>query len=53
MALAIRYPDIDAVNAALASDVRSQSREATAELLKTFTGKVHHHLFAANEYDPA
>ncbi|MGO4441083.1 hypothetical protein [Rhizobium sp. RAF56] len=52
MALAIRYPDIDAVNAALASDVRSQSREATAELLKTFTGKVHHHLFAANEYDP-
>ncbi|MGO7039576.1 hypothetical protein ACCS60_14625 [Rhizobium acaciae] len=52
MALAIRYPDMDAVNAALLSDVRSQSREVTGELLLLFTGKVHHHVFAANEYAP-
>jgi hypothetical protein len=24
----------------------------TAELLKLFTGKVHHHVFEANEYQP-
>lgn len=53
MALAIRYPNLDAVNAALLSDVRFQSREVTGELLQMFTGKVHHHLFAANEYGPA
>ncbi|MBY5355994.1 hypothetical protein HFO94_21115 [Rhizobium leguminosarum] len=52
MALAIRYPDIDAVNAALLSDVRSESREVTGELLQLFTGKVHHHVFSANEYAP-
>ena len=53
MALAIRYPDMAAVDEALQSDVRSQSREVTGELLKLFTGKVHHHLFAASEYAPA
>ncbi|PZM10566.1 hypothetical protein [Rhizobium tubonense] len=53
MALAIRYPNLDAVNAALLSDVRFQSREVTGELLQMFTGRVHHHLFAANEYAPA
>ncbi|WP_027683040.1 hypothetical protein [Rhizobium leguminosarum] len=52
MALAIRYPDMDAVNAALLSDVRSQSREVTGELLQLFAGKVHHHVFAASEYAP-
>ncbi|MBY3445310.1 hypothetical protein [Rhizobium laguerreae] len=52
MALAIRYPDMDTVNTALLSDVRSQSREVTGELLQLFTGKVHHHVFAANEYAP-
>ncbi|MBY3197179.1 hypothetical protein [Rhizobium laguerreae] len=52
MALAIRYPDMDAVNTALLSNVRSQSREVTGELLQLFTGKVHHHVFAANQYAP-
>ncbi|NKQ89159.1 hypothetical protein [Rhizobium ruizarguesonis] len=52
MALAIRYPDMDAVKAALLSDVRSESREVTGELLQLFTGKVHHHVFSANEYAP-
>jgi hypothetical protein len=53
MALAIRYPDMAAVEKALASDVRVESRAVTGELLKMFTGKVHHHLFSANEYAPA
>jgi hypothetical protein len=53
MALAIRYPDMAAVTKALQSDVRAQSREVTGELLKLFTGKVHHHVFEASEYAPA
>ncbi|MBO9101619.1 MULTISPECIES: hypothetical protein [unclassified Rhizobium] len=53
MALAVRYPDMDAVDAALRSDVRYQSREVSGELLKMFTGRVHHHLFTANDYAPA
>jgi hypothetical protein len=53
MALAIRYPDMDAVNDALASDVRFRSRDVTGELLKMFTGKIHHHVFAASEYAPS
>ena len=50
MALAIRYPDLDTVQLALESDVRTQSREVTGTLLKMFTGKVHHHVFEAAEY---
>lgn len=53
MALAIRYPDMAAVDKALQSDYRFKSREVTGELLKLFTGTVHHHLFEANEYAPA
>jgi hypothetical protein len=52
MALAIRYPDMAAVQAALQSDIRSRSRDVTGELLKLFTGRVHHHVFDANEYAP-
>jgi hypothetical protein len=50
MALAIRYPDLEAVDAALKSDVRFQSRDVTGGLLEMFTGRVHHHVFSANEY---
>ncbi len=50
MALAIRYPDMAAVDKALQSDVRFKSREVTGDLMKLFTGKVHHHVFDANEY---
>ena len=50
MALAIRYPDIETCNEALKSDVRFQSRTVTGGLLEMFTGRVHHHVFAANEY---
>ena len=50
MALAIRYPDMAAVETALKSPFRAESREVTGELLKMFTGRVHHHVFAANQY---
>ncbi len=50
MALAIRYPDRATCEQALRSDVRFRSREVTADLLKVFTGRVHHHLFEAQEY---
>ncbi len=53
MALAIRYPGMAAVETALQSDVRIQSREVTGELMKLFSGKIHHHLFEANEYPVA
>lgn len=53
MALAIRYPDMAAVEAALSSDVRTESRNVTAELLELFTGRVHHHVFEASEYAPS
>ena len=53
MALAIRYPNMEAVNNALLSPVRGESRAVTGELLTMFTGKVHHHVFEANEYAPA
>jgi hypothetical protein len=44
---------MESVERALQSDVRNQSREVTGELLKLFTGKVHHHVFGANQYEPA
>jgi hypothetical protein len=50
MALAIRYPDMAAVETALKSDVRFDSRNVTAELLQLFEGRVHHHVFEAHEY---
>ncbi|MDO9416118.1 hypothetical protein [Pararhizobium sp.] len=50
MALAIRYPDMDTCNRALQSPVRSESRAVTTGLLEMFTGRVHHHVFEANEY---
>ncbi len=52
MALAIRYPDMAAVEAALQSDYRFRSRALTGELLTMFTGTVHHHLFTADEFAP-
>ncbi|PLW77063.1 hypothetical protein [Cohaesibacter celericrescens] len=52
MALAIRYPDLATCEAALQSDVRFTSRDLSAELLKMFTGRVHHHIFDSNEYAP-
>jgi hypothetical protein len=50
MALAIRYPDMETCNRALQSDVRFESRAVTGGLLEMFKGRVHHHVFDANEY---
>ena len=51
MILAINYPDLAAVEAALASPVRAESRAATeAVLSRYFEGRVHHHVTLANEF---
>ena len=53
MVLAIRYPSMAAIEAALASDVRTQSREVTRGLLEMFDGTVFHTVFDAAEFGPA
>lgn len=46
--LAISYPDLAAVDAALASPVRAQSRAATESVMaRFFTGRIHHHVTTA------
>lgn len=49
--LAVSYPDLAAVEAALASPVRARSRAATeAVLARHFEGRVHHHVTVAHEF---
>ncbi|NSZ18388.1 hypothetical protein [Agrobacterium vitis] len=51
MILAINYPDLEAVEAALASPVRAEARAATeAVLSQFFDGRIHHHVTLANEF---
>jgi hypothetical protein len=51
MILAVNYPDMVAVDAALASSVRTQARAATEEVLaEFFDGRIHHHVTLANEF---
>ena len=51
MILAINYADMAAVDAALASPVRAESRAATeAVLARYFEGRIHHHVTIANEF---
>ena len=51
MILAVNYPDMAAVDAALASPVRTQARAATeAVLSQFFDGRIHHHVTLANEF---
>jgi hypothetical protein len=45
MVLAIRYPDLAAIEKAMASDVRLKSREVTGELVKMFEGRIFHTVF--------
>lgn len=53
MILAINYPDLQTVEAALASPVRSEARAATeAVLARFFKGTIHHHVTTAHEYEP-
>ena len=53
LVLAVSYPDIAAVETALQSMVRFESREVTKELLQMFTGSVHHHVCDAQTFAPA
>lgn len=49
--LAISYPDRNAMEQALSSPARAQSREVTAEIVaEFFDGRIHHHVTAANHY---
>jgi quinol monooxygenase YgiN len=51
MVLAVNYPDIAAVDAALASPARTRARAATDEVLsRFFEGRIHHHVTLANEF---
>ncbi|MFA9230063.1 MAG: hypothetical protein RIR95_659 [Pseudomonadota bacterium] len=48
--LAVNYPDIAAVDAALASPARTEGKAATEALLpRFFTGRIHHHVTLAHE----
>lgn len=52
MILAISYPDIATVETALASPVRTKARAATkAVLARYFTGRIHHHVMAAEDHE--
>ena len=42
MTLAIDFPSLEAIDEALASDVRTQARAATADLVKMFEGRIYH-----------
>jgi hypothetical protein len=45
MVLSIQYPDADSMQKALQSEVRNQSRDVTAELVKLFEGRIFHTVF--------
>jgi hypothetical protein len=45
MVLSIKYPSRAAIEDALKSDVRAQSRAETAELVKLFEGRIFHTAF--------
>lgn len=47
MVLAIRYQSLEAIDAALKSDVRSRSRVETTELVQLFEGRIFHTVFEA------
>jgi hypothetical protein len=52
MILAVSYPDVAAVDAALESDVRPRARAATEAVLgRFFTGHIHHHVMSAEDYE--
>ena len=51
MILAISYPDLAAVESALASPVRSEAKAATESVLaRFFTGRIHHHVTTAHDH---
>lgn len=50
MVLQIRYPSKAAIEAALASDVRTRSREVTKGLLEMYEGDIFHTVFRADDH---
>jgi hypothetical protein len=49
--LAITYPDRAAMDGALSSPFRSQSRDVTGQIVaEYFDGRIHHHVTEAHEY---
>ena len=50
MVLAIKYPSMAAIEQALKSDVRNQSRLQTQELVKMFDGRIFHTVFEAAHF---
>lgn len=53
MILAVTYPDLAAVEMALASPVRAKSRAATeAVLSQFFDGRIHHHVMTSHDAAP-
>jgi hypothetical protein len=49
--LAISYPDAAAMEAALDSPFRAQSRDVTGEIVaEHFDGRIHHHVTERHEY---
>ena len=49
--LAISYPSRAAMDLALASPVRTRSREVTSEIVaRHFEGRIHHHVMEANNF---
>ena len=52
MILAVSYPDVAAVDAALASEVRTRARAATDSVIgRFFTGRIHHHVMDAEDFE--
>lgn len=47
MVLAIKYPTLAAIEVAMQSDVRAESRAVTGELVKMFDGRIFHTVFEA------
>lgn len=50
LVLAIRYPSLAAIEAALKSDIRTRSRVETMELVKMFDGRIFHTVFKADQF---
>ncbi len=52
MILAVTYTDIAAVDVALNSAIRTEARAATeAVIARFFTGRIHHHVMSAEDYE--
>jgi hypothetical protein len=50
MVLAVRYPSREAIEIALASEVRMKSKEVSKDMIAMFDGTVFHTVFSADEY---